>query len=261
MERGIEHPPQQGSQKKTRRRKLWEWTKFGEKGLWDWLGLLIIPIVLALGGFWLSQAQDERQRATEAHRAQATALQAYITEMGRLMLEEDLRKSNENAEVRMLARVLTMSVLNMLATGHDAGEIETETNKSITGAEIREHINQRPLFHFETDLRPNVLEFLKESGLIDKEEPVVDLHGANLNGLQPAINLSNTNLSGARLGGAWFWDLANADLSEANLSGADLGFANLSGANLSGANLSFATVTDEQLSSAESLEGAALPDR
>jgi hypothetical protein len=36
------------------------------KTLWDWLQLLIIPIMLAIGGFWLNQIQKDRdQKAAE----------------------------------------------------------------------------------------------------------------------------------------------------------------------------------------------------
>src|SRR5829696_5238699 len=52
----------------------YEWTGFGaavvqkpgdkeirpRKTLWDWLGLLIVPVVLAIGGLWFSWAQDDR---------------------------------------------------------------------------------------------------------------------------------------------------------------------------------------------------------
>jgi len=40
--------------KRSRRTKLWAWTGFGEKKLWDWLQLLsalAIPVVLAAAGF------------------------------------------------------------------------------------------------------------------------------------------------------------------------------------------------------------------
>jgi len=49
--------------------------------------------------------------------------------------------------------------------------------------------------------------------------------------------------------------LTDADLEGANLEGADLSNAYLGGANLKGAN-----VTDEQLATCKSLEGATMPD-
>src|SRR6266568_4720274 len=55
----------------------WDWTGFTGyspptpqyqrgKTLWDWLQLLVIPLMLAIGGFWLNQLQKSRdERATE----------------------------------------------------------------------------------------------------------------------------------------------------------------------------------------------------
>jgi len=34
------------------------------KTLWDWLQLLIVPIILAIGGFWLNQMQKSREQRT-----------------------------------------------------------------------------------------------------------------------------------------------------------------------------------------------------
>jgi uncharacterized protein YjbI with pentapeptide repeats len=77
----------------------------------------------------------------------------------------------------------------------------------------------------------SVLQFLYESGLIDKDKCIIDLHGAdlskanlhdaNLNG----ANLNNTNLKEADM---FFASLNNADLNHADMSGADLSFAHYS---------------------------------
>src|SRR6266480_1718507 len=38
------------------------------KNLWDWMQLLIIPIVLAVGGLWFNQIQKDReQKVAEQH--------------------------------------------------------------------------------------------------------------------------------------------------------------------------------------------------
>jgi uncharacterized protein YjbI with pentapeptide repeats len=96
----------------------------------------------------------------------------------------------------------------------------------------------------------------------------VDLRGANLRGadlgkadLSRAL-LSDASLSEVPLRGAF---LAKATLYGANLKAAILGKtilngANLIGADLSEANLSGATVTEEQLRTCQSLEGAIMPD-
>ena len=46
-----------------------DWTGFNGnsksgKTLWDWLQLLIIPVILAIGGFWLNQLQKSREEKT-----------------------------------------------------------------------------------------------------------------------------------------------------------------------------------------------------
>jgi hypothetical protein len=51
--------------------KLWAWTGFGEKKLWDWLQLLsalAIPVVLGAAGFWFTAQQEAHQQAIEHQR-------------------------------------------------------------------------------------------------------------------------------------------------------------------------------------------------
>jgi uncharacterized protein YjbI with pentapeptide repeats len=104
------------------------------------------------------------------------------------------------------------------------------------------------------DRKRILLMFLYESGLIDKDKPVVslsisnlgeaNLRGANLRG---AI-LSYADLSGANMGDGVY--LMQADLSGAQLNGTDLSNARLNGAK---------GVTEEQLKQAKTLEGATMP--
>ena len=84
-----------------------------------------------------------------------------------------------------------------------------------------------------------VLSFLHESGLIDEGKSIIDLTEADLAG----VDLKKVNLRGA--------DLSDADLRRVILDEADL----------SGANLTGARVTQEQLETAKSLQGATMPDR
>ena len=106
------------------------------KTLWDLLQLLIVPVVLAIAGFWLNRIQKDRDKKAEEAQKQreentakerekleresrddnqsGAALQAYINKMSELLLHENLRKSAEDAEVRKVARVLTLTVLSKL---------------------------------------------------------------------------------------------------------------------------------------------------
>jgi hypothetical protein len=164
------------------------------KTLWDWLQLLIVPVILAIGGFWLNQIQKSReQRITEqrdktergiaSDNQREAALQAYIDKISELLLTKNLRTSTEDEEVRKIARVHTLTVLPRL----------------------------------DKERKRSVLQFLFESGLINKDDKrIINLEGADF----WEVNLSNTTLSEANLSGA--------NLSGANLSGANLSEANLS---------------------------------
>jgi len=123
-------------------------TGFADKTVWDWLQLLIVPIVLAVASFGFTLQQDVRQQATEDLRAQETALDAYLDKIGELMLKEaaPLRESEEGDEVNTLARSRTLTVLSRL----------------------------------ESDRKARVVQFLYESRLIAKDHPVLALHGAGL---------------------------------------------------------------------------------
>ncbi len=240
------------------------WTGFGDyalpngdfmrgKTLWDWMELLIIPLVLAIGAFYLQRSEraverkaaDDRarlERELATDRQQEAALQAYLDRMAELLLKEKLGES-ENERVLKVKRVRTLTVMRGLNA-------------------VRNGI---------------VLRFLRDIGLFGKQESNffvnANLQGADLEG----CDLQNANLKGANLTDANLQDadlgdvnLQGADLSNTNLQGAKLGNANLQGAKLEGANLQGAWIVDTnlkdakvsnaQLATAESLEGTTMPD-
>jgi len=193
----------------------WKWTGLPKRSFWDWLDLLIVPVVLAIGGYLFTRFENKATQAAAERRAQEEALQAYLEQMGQLLLDKDppLRKSEKDSEVRTLARARTLTVLARL----------------------------------DGDYKARVVQFLYESGLITKDR-VVDLNGAPLSGaiLSGAI-LMGADLSWANLSEA---DL-RANLSGANLEGASLSKASLRNANLSGASLRNANLSDADLWKAE----------
>lgn len=256
----------------------YEWTGFGEdvrqktetqdirraKTLWDWLQLLVIPTVLALGGLFFTLAQDERQRAVEEQRAQDAALQSFIDEMGILLVDEDLRDA-QSEEARSLARARTLTILERLVPSPEVRRVARAPGKGKGTSEDAAITDP--------DRRKTIVQFLYESELISKENPLVSLRGANLReaGLR-GLSLSNADLSGADLFGAYMGpddpggglgggQSEGADLSGTNLSGAELSATTLEKADLSGANLSGAVLgsilCDADLSNAD-LSGADL---
>jgi uncharacterized protein YjbI with pentapeptide repeats len=228
-----------GPQDQTRRSKAWTLREFGGKTVWEWLQLLIVPVILSLITVVFTWQQNARQqdiedqraqaeRTIEEQRAQDAALQAYLDQMSQLMLEGDLRGSEEGSEVRTLARARTRTVLARL----------------------------------DGSRKGRVVQFLYEASLINKERPVVSLslvglRGADLSGLTlKGANLSDADLIDADLRGA---NLSDANVSEADLSGAKLSWAVLSGADLSGLTLKGANLSNADLIDAD-LRGANLSD-
>jgi hypothetical protein len=218
----------------------WDWTGLGSytaptkdinfqrgKTLWDWMQLLIIPVMLAIAGFWLNQIQKSREQRTTQQQAELefeltrdnqreNLLQAYMDNMSELLLEKKLRESSQGEEVRKIARVRTLAVLHSL----------------------------------DRRRKRRVLQFLYELSLISKDNLIVGLTGADLQDADLHIAilkkaaLKRTYLSKA--------DLRGANLSEADLSGADLSEANLKDA--------IGITVEELEKQAKSLKGATMPN-
>lgn len=224
------------------------------KTLWDWLQLLIIPLVIAIVGvaFDLAitrteqriarrryendqliakQRYEQEQQIAAQHYEQdqkialdkqrEDLLQAYLDRMSELLLDRNLRKSVPDDEVRNVARVRTITVL----------------------------------FQLDTRRIGYVFAFLRETGLMSSQsnENIVslsqsDLRKINLSGaLIYLANLSEAILNEANLSKTFLY---GANLSDASLRKANLNKANLSEADLSGANLSFANLSKANLSKA-----------
>lgn len=201
-------------------------TGFSKQTLWDWLELLIVPAAIAVVGM-VGGARFTRERARE------TALQMYLDKMSELLIDKGLRgETRRYGDTRVTARARTLAILSQLDGG-------------------RKRI---------------VLQFLRESRLINKEHNVLegvtihpcivglrdaDLRGAKLQDMRlissdrtESVSLEGAIFQGANLRNA---DLEGADLREADLRGAGLQCAGLKGADLSGVNLAGATLQGADL--------------
>src|SRR5260221_424446 len=202
----------------------WDWTGFNEhigprvpqyqptKTLWDWLQLLLIPLVLAVAALLFNRATTRTEQTIALDKQREDLLQAYLDRMSELLLEKKLATS-PSEEASNVARVRTITILFQL----DARRIGY------------------------------VFAFLREAGLMSaySDSSIVSLSQANLNKIDLSqANLSETNLSETNLSKA---NLSKANLSQANLNKANLSEANLSEANLSQANLSKANLRQANL--------------
>lgn len=163
-------------------------------------------------------------------------------------------------------RVQTSEVLDFIRTGRQRQwpRFWIYSNADLSRAQLQEidlrRQDLRGVKLFRANLSQIDLDLANLSG--------ADLSKADLNG----ADLSLANLRGARLGRANLayaelfkanlsnTKLRNADLSHADLSQADLSGADLTQANLSGARLTGAVISQQQLDSVASLNGATLPD-
>jgi uncharacterized protein YjbI with pentapeptide repeats len=264
----------------------WDWTGFPQKKLFDWIQILVIPVAVAVGTFVLNRtakkrdeaaeraqkdrdtaaqkaqedrdtaaqkAQKDRDETISAQRTQDAALQTYLDRMSLMLVERPLLTARPGEPLSVVARALTLTILERL-----------------------DGYRKRA-----------VLEFLYEAGLINRDQPVIDLGdtyprradratiwGVTLGpepGFQSAqlqaatlarSHLRAAHLRGAALQGANLQEahLQGANLQEAHLERADLRGANLEGADLRGAYLQRAQVTDKQLGDTLSLQGATMPD-
>jgi uncharacterized protein YjbI with pentapeptide repeats len=270
------------------------WTGFRGMTVRNWLELLVVPLALVVIGFLFSVQQDARQQRIEDQRAEAErelaeqraqdeALQAYLDQMGSLLLERKLRNSTEGGEVRTLARARTLSVLERLDENRKARALRFLYEANLI-------TSPHPIISLETadlrgaDLSAATTTIAVRPG-VDMLAPTpptnwsrIDLSGSYLsNANLLGDNLRNADLSRTHLYGS---NLSEADLSDANLSGAVLGptifalpeenlsradvrdiRADLSKTDLSGANLEGALVSGEQLEQQpKTLQGATMPD-
>ena len=124
----------------------WSWTGFDGNTFWDWLSLLITPVTLAVISVLFSIQQNQKSLLASEHQQQDSALAACMEQLTRLLLEQDLRRAPQGSPVRDVARAHALTALRRV----DASR------------------------------RAMLVHFLDESGLLDKDAPLVDLSGPEL---------------------------------------------------------------------------------
>ncbi|HZK93664.1 MAG TPA: pentapeptide repeat-containing protein [Prolixibacteraceae bacterium] len=227
------------------------WTGFGEsvkdpkiepaKTLFDWLKLLIIPLSLGLLGWSYKEAEKSKAKKSEEERSRNETLNSFFN-----VITDLLQNHNLAVQPNVQTKALAKTRINMALSLLDGARKE------------------------------QVLQFLYESDLIDRN-PKLKLLGANFNNsILDQIVLGNSEIRGAYFKNA---SLKNSNLNEiilnssnlerANLSGslvenADFGYTNLKksilknmdltsvdfeGADLTKANLKGSTITQAQLDS------------
>jgi len=199
----------------------------GNKQAWNWLDVLVFPVVLAVTGIWYQATEadrDKRRQRVQRRReeravdkqTEVAALESYLDQMGYLLVEKDLRNAPENSDIRALAQARTLTILLRLTPERKRHPLKLVAQmRLINRGDCVIKLPQADLSKAD----------LKEITLVNVDLTDVDLRGANLTD----ANLSRTVL-------------ADADLRNANLKGANLREGNLTNADLRGARSDAATL-------------------
>lgn len=192
------------------------------KTLWDWLGLLIVPLFLSLAAWLLSATEKAVERSAESNKRKQEALEGFFAKISELLLTHNLIDPGTDQKVRNLARNWSLVTFRILD-----GERKAEAMQFLYEAGL---LNKSPIINLNgADLRRGEFE---ESILSE-----VEIRGAYFNGacMRRAI-LRNSDFRGCNFSGV---DLRGAALEKTNLSCAILEHANLRGTDLRGATLTY----------------------
>ncbi|NJO82190.1 MAG: hypothetical protein HC828_04860 [Blastochloris sp.] len=93
-------------------------TIYPARTLWDWLSLLLVPIVLMFGGFlftWVENYQAHLRgveyKQIEKERSQDGIVQAYLSTMTELLSSDKPETVAENTNLRSMVRAHTFAAL------------------------------------------------------------------------------------------------------------------------------------------------------
>lgn len=282
------------------------WTGFGEyqkstgeteraKTLWDWMNLLIVPLMVATGIWYLNKTEKSYEQKIATDRTNEQILQSYLDYMTDLMLKENLLKNPEQDGANSIARARTIATLRSLDPSrkgllvnflYEANLISRESIVTLKGADITfailDKLSLANVNFKYANLRNSSFRKSKLSGanfqcsqlyfsnfsradLITTEFYLADLYSSDLsNATLISANFSSAKMERANLKNSLISDAVfyGANLSRANLQNTDLTNANLARCNLYKANLQKANLSGANLQGANlvnaDLRGAVL---
>ena len=266
----------------------WGWTGFSGKTLWDVLELssrLAIPVLIAVFTYIVqkrdkekTEEQAELEREIARNNLAEEAIQAYLDNMAKLLLDKQIRKElfpnnelklilnkelkkdklkfldkeNNDNPVRDVARTQTITILRRLEgnTKHQERILDFLYDAELYNF-IFQNANLSKIDLSQANLKDAKLQ---DAYLVGANLQKADLTSANLqNANLKEINLQDTNLMETNLQDANLerTNLQNANLERANLQNANLWRANLQKADLLKANLQNTHLQDTKLQNAK----------
>ncbi|CCI22031.1 membrane hypothetical protein [Microcystis aeruginosa PCC 9809] len=220
-----------------------KWSGFQKKSFWDWLQLLIVPLMLALGAFYLNSAADFRDYQIAQERKQQEILTDYFSKMQDLIVETKKIKETsgykeshpKDQEVMLLpefsstAQALTLSVLEQL-DGKRKGKVIT--------------------YLAESQLITITVDNNKPS-----TQPEIKLDGANLDDIELGNNGPRNSLNENEMTIIDQIQIKNANMKRANLSGLRSRHSELRGSYLENASLKNVYFTGSTMTASRFING------
>ena len=258
--------------------KDWFWIGCKDKTSWEWMELLIAPLIVAGTGaslaliFSLIQSyhQSKLVALQKKNDDESAALQKeYDTELAAQQKKNDTELAKDKYREETLKKYFD----DMTQLFNDNKTLLSNKNPNDINWVIAQSRTLITLRQLDGRRKGLLVSFLSEAKLINQApelKTIIKLEGADLNSAQlQNINLRNINLNkanliqadleGANLGGAQLKNakltgiklqntsLEHVDLTKAKVDSANLQKANLTGANLTGANLQKANLTGANL--------------
>jgi uncharacterized membrane protein len=246
----------------------WTWTGFRDNGtLWDWLGLFILPIVLAVATIWFTTQPRWHVGWTVALVVVLAVFMVLVWGgyfLGWTWTGFSVKGKGDtlwNWITLLLVPLILLAVAKGVST-HQSQVSDTMGKQQQTDLQLAHERQQEVVL----EAYLNHMSDLLRNRNLSRSQP-----GSDVRTIARALTLTALQMVGKNRKGVLLQflheaglitknktiiDLRRGDLREADLSGVDLSGANLSGANLSGARLIESKVTAEQLATAMSLNGA-----
>ena len=199
---------------------IWKWTGFGDKTLWDFLQLLVVPVALIISGVAIQEFFKQRDQRRDDDLARQEMLFGYLDDMAEAM-GNGLLEANPGSSLFVIAQTRTVTALSTLDSKRQSSVIQF-----LQAADLYNPAKPKRGLLYQARM-PKA--DLSQHDLRDADLYKIDISEGNLR----QVKLSRSILLGANLEGA--------NLSETVLDGTDFRYANLSGANLSGAHANIPT--------------------
>lgn len=191
-----------------------KWSGFQKKSFWDWLQLLIVPLMLAFGAFYLNYASETRDKQIAEEGKQQELLKDYFSKMQTLIVETKKSKDSQPKIVETKKSVETTKSKDS-QPNPDGAPLLPEF------IPIAQALTLAVLDELDGKRKGKVISYLADSKLItanikdQKSKPVIDLRKANLK----EIVLEDVSLDGLSITGA---DMTEAKLTEVILTNSNL---------------------------------------